>query len=177
MTTTHSITLLAAFTLAGCVVAGPNPTPDFDKLAFRTDASSYVATFIRSARTYQEVGFTIIAQFENQSGATVYLNRCKPNSRHPIFSIELVEPQGRSGVAYDRLWACVGNNRPIEVRAGTVRIDTLRLTGPNSLYRGVPQGVFEGQFRLVYNVQSCWQEGGCSLPRQYSNVFAVRIEE
>ena len=171
------IMLLAALVLAGCEIAGPGVEPDYDNVSLRTDDTTYVTTYLRGEGVYREYGFAVIARFENQSGTSVYLSRCYPDSPHPIYGVSLVEPEDQWGAAYSGVWACVGHNRPIEVRTGQVRVDTLRLRGPNAWQDGIARGVFEGQFRLLYEVQTCREEAVCSLPRQYSNVFTVRIEE
>ena len=179
MKTIRQVMLLATLALVSCEIAGPDRAPDFDEMSFRTDDTSYVATYMRGEGAYREYGFTVIVRFENQSGAFVYLDRCYPHSPHPIYGVALIEPEDRWGAAYNGTWACAGHNRPILVRTGEVRVDTLRLDGPNAWQGGVPRGVLAGQFRLVYQAQSCREGGACPLPepKQYSNVFAVRVEE
>ncbi len=86
------------------------------------------------------------------------------------------------GSAYDRVWACVGHESPIVIAPRATRVDTLRIEGPN-IFDGntkAPEGMLEGDFRLVYEVGTCHREGEakCLLPleERSSGVFRVTIE-
>lgn len=168
--------LLAALALAGCT---STILPAGDGTLLGTDRSEYVATHQGGEGAYRRYGFTLVARFENRSGAPVYLNRCSPDSRTAVWGVELAD--GRSGDSgYDGVWACVGNVEPIVVRPGEARADTLLVLGPNS-WNGLtlePRGVMEGRFRLVYDASSCRGDRDCRLPREMrsSDVFRVRVE-
>ena len=171
------VVLLAVLAVAGCEIVGSGPEPDYENVALRVDDTAYVATYQRGEGAYSEYGFTLIARFENQTGTSVYLETCGGAGWQPMYGVALIEPEDREGAGYNAVWACVGHNRPIEVRTGQVRIDTLRLDGPNSWQFGVPRGVMEGTFQLSYGVQTCREEAECALPRVYSDVFTVHLEE
>ncbi len=103
-----------------------------------------------------------------RAGAPVYLERCDPDSPHPIYGVRLVGagPLGAPvpwRAAYDPIWACGGHDLAVAVRPGEAWVDTLRLSGPN-VWHGVthqPDGVLERRFQLSYQVRSCPDPDRC----------------
>ena len=124
-------------------------------------------------------GFTLIARYENRSADSLYLDRCGPGDRTPMFGVEAVTDSTQDA-AYDRVWACTGHDFPIVVAPHAVRLDTLQIEGPNE-YDGktnAPLGVFEGEFRLIYTVGPCWlgrPKCGRVPAQQRSQAFHVRL--
>jgi hypothetical protein len=140
----------------------------------QTDTLFYVAA-PRSGR----FGFDLLAHFTNTSADTVYLDRCYPDSRAPIYGVELIGKSDPWGAAYNSAWACVGHENPIAVAPGKVREDTIPIMGPNAWdgLTKLPYGVFEGVFRLHYGVNSCRKEIGCEITGSgLSNTFRVRLQ-
>ena len=179
--------LAAAVGLACATRSGTPPlaTTPAEGTILATDRAAYVATRGRRRGGWGRHGFTVVATFANRSRAPVYLERCDPDSPHPIYGVRLVGggPVGGPApwrAAYDPIWACGGHDRPIVVRPGEARVDTLRLSGPN-VWHGVthqPDGVLEGRFQLSYQVRPCPEAVRCPLPdphHERSNVFEVRL--
>ena len=143
------------------------------------DQSGYVATCLERKGEACSYGFTLIARYENQSADSLYLNRCGPGDRAPMYGVESVTDSAQDA-AYDRVWACAGHDFPIVVAPHAVRFDTLRIEGPNA-YDGktnTPLGVFEGEFRLIYTVGPCWlgrPKCGRVPGQQRSQAFHVRV--
>lgn len=108
--------------------------------------------------------FRVVARFRNNTRDTVFLGRCDPTSRIPLYSVLAVESFPSSASAYNPEWACVGGVRPFLVAPGHERIDTLLLSGPNAWKSETqaPIGAFEGRFRLSYEVHRCRQAENCS---------------
>lgn len=110
---------------------------------------------------YRQFGFTIIARFANNSDREAYLARCYPDSPSPEFGVVMTEG-GES--AYGTVLACVGHDRQLVIEPGAVRVDTLRIRGPNkSEMTGEPIGAFEGRMSLAYEVQTCPGDGACRV--------------
>jgi hypothetical protein len=145
--------------------------------ALTTDRAVYVATRERGDGGPGLYRFTVVATYANRSGAPVYLQRCNPDDPNPIYALQLVGAGPVGGprpwrVAYDPIWACGGHDRPIVVRPGQARVDTLRLVDTHQ------DGVIEGRFQLSYQARSCAEAVRCPLPDLYyqrSNVFEVRL--
>ena len=145
----------------------------------RVDRSEYVATFIDGKGETCSYSFTLIARYENRSADSLYLDRCGPGDRTPMYGVEVVT-DSTEDAAYDRVWACSGHDFPIVVAPHAAHVDTLRIAGPNA-YDGktyAPLGIFEGQFRLIYTVGPCWLgRPKCrQVPaQQRSQAFHVRL--
>jgi hypothetical protein len=165
---------LALVALISACSAGPSEPTGAGWLS--TDARSYAATAIGSEDRYQRYMFTVVATFTNQGTAPVYLGRCYPTSPQPTYGVELA---GGGKAAYDPIWACVGHDQQLAVAPGASRVDTLRLSGPNSFPNGGGRGLASivGRMRLVYAVGGCGGEARCPLPADAgtSNVFDVRL--
>lgn len=164
--------------------SAPPATGPADGAALTTDRAAYVAGQRGDANALR-YGFTVVATYANRSEAPVYLTRCNPDDPHPVYGVRLVGAGPIGGpkpwrAAYDPIWACGGHDRPIVVRPGEARVDTLRLSGPN-VWDGVthqPDGVLEGRFQLSYQAYACPEPVRCPLPAAYnarSNVFEVRL--
>jgi len=153
--------------------------PDSAVVVLRTDADAYVARYEGGEGSYRQYGFTVVARVENRGGSSVYLARCYPDSRQPIYGVSLVEPGDRWGAAYNAAWACVGHDRQIRLRPGEARTDTLHLRGPNAFdgRTGEPFGSLVGRMQLHYEVQTCRGDGACRLGEDAgaSNVFTVEL--
>ena len=177
-----------AFTVAGLVFAmvacsdssAPDSTLDFlagrPEGALRTDQSSYTAVSISGEPPVGgRYAFQVIATFENRLPRTLYLARCYPDSRLPVFGV-VMEPDG--GSAFDQVWACVGHDQQIAVRPGETRTDTLYIQGPNGWdgRTGVPFGLLEGRMRIQYYPQSCRGDGECRVGAFVSAPFTVQLE-
>jgi hypothetical protein len=145
----------------------------------RIDRTEYVATPAEGEAQARRYGFTLIARYENRTRGVLYLARCNPRDSSPIYGIEPVDSTQES--AYDEAWACVGHDYPITVAPGAIRVDTLRIAGPNaSDYKtNAPLGILEGEFRLMYQVGTCTRQGSalCLLPlaARRSSAFRVRL--
>lgn len=146
----------------------------------RTDHTQYMAEHQKGSGNQRTYAFTIVARLENHSKVPFYLERCYSKSTTPIYAVELVGGREGEESGYDGIWACMGGNRPIVVRPGRTRIDRFRIFGPRGRESdtGIPLGVLEGQFRLVYSARPCRAEMKCKLKEisLHSNVFIVRIE-
>ena len=156
----------------------PERAPDAKAAHFALDSASYVAA---SSGVGQLEGaeFRVIARFRNPTTDTLYLARCYPDSKHPVYGVVAVDSGGPES-AYGPFWACVGHDRQFAVAPGVYRIDTLLISGPNA-WDGrtkVARGVLEGRFRLYYEVQTCRGDGACRvLPERglgLSTPFVVR---
>lgn len=170
------ITLLVALFVAGCSLLSDTETGSTD-IHLTTDRSAYVAGQ-ETEGPRSRYGFDLVARFQNRTSRTVYLDRCHPDTSHPVYAIELVEPQDEHGAAYNRSWACV-EMQPIEVAAGQTRTDTLHIDGPNAWPNGSARhlGELEGRFRLRYDVRTCRSEIGCRVPDSlaWSDPFDVEV--
>jgi hypothetical protein len=127
----------------------------------QTDSSAY------TARAHEfGIKFRIVARYENRAGGPVYLGRCTPRSP-PIYYIHSLRGDEVVGQ-----WSCVGTD-PIRVKAGEVRIDTLRIESPQGSWRVVP----EPRFTLRYEAGSCPDIISCPLPdsARVSRPFTVRL--
>jgi hypothetical protein len=141
-----------------------------------TDATNYVAMRIPSPLARYR--FTVITDFQNRGADPVYLGRCTPNSRTPLFGVRMADGSPTRS-AYDRMWPCVGHDMQFEVLPGAVRTDTLFVEGPN-MFDGrtnVAEGNTEGTFRLSFEVQAARGDGAKRMPDSVSrsNAFTVRV--
>lgn len=168
--------------LISCSILSEGPKEELTtkNLVFQTDQSTYT-TQLKENLPPAIYGFTIIATFENRTDQTIYLSRCDPNSRQPIYGLKLLNAEESDRSGYSWFYACAGHNHPIAVRPGSVRIDTLHISGPNSWdhFTKESSGVLEGKFQLGYDVLTCRSGDGCDLPDSLSqsNEFEVRLAE
>lgn len=147
--------VVAACSGWGCV-GSTEPDPPGGSPTLETDRATYQASPMAGSSSYRWYGFTLVARYTNQTARTVYLARCYPDSKAPIYSLRGVG----FASAYDGAWACVGHDNPIRVEAGRSRTDTLRIQGPTAWSDGRPIGELQGVFELVYyGTWSC--PGGC----------------
>lgn len=151
-----------------------------ENLVMRTDQSVYTAQLEENLPP-AIYGFKIIATFENSTDQTIYLSRCDPDSPQPIHGVKLLDAEEFDRSGYSGFYACAGHNHPISVRSGSVRIDTLHISGPNSWnhFTKESSGILKGKFQLGYDVQTCRSGDGCDLPDSLSqsNEFEVRLAE
>ncbi len=149
----------------------------------RVDQTEYRAACLRG-RGGCSYSFTVVARYENRTAGPLYLSRCRPEDRTPMYSIPLIDDSANAteGSAYDGAWGCVGHESPIVIAPRATRVDTLRIEGPN-IFDGhtmAPQGKLEGDFRLVYEVGTCSRggEAKCLLPieERRSASFHVTVE-
>lgn len=145
-----------------------------------TDSRVYEARPIDPPGPNQRFQLTLVARFQNQGDRTLYLDRCNPDSPHPIYGFRAVDfPELE--VAWSYVCAGVGHDRDFRIPPRAMRTDTLRIVGPSLFtFLGEPIGVLEGEFQLVYRVldcpgDECWdQRAPDSLG--VSNSFTVRLE-
>jgi len=144
----------------------------------QVDQSEYHAACAKGKGAACRYTFTLVARYENQTGRPLYLSYCPPRYRTPRYRIPAIGDTTQDS-GYDRAWFCVGHDDPIVMAPGTTRVDTLRVEGPNVLdgHTNAPQGMLDGEFRLVYEVGTCHDEGvvRCLLPleERSSGVFRV----
>ncbi len=173
--------------VVGCVSQSaltPNP-PSCATCFLVTDATAYTAVPIvgEGALVHKRYHFPILTTFTNRSADTVFLGRCFPDSKQPMFTVVGVDSATafdyRTEPAYSAPWACVGHDRQIEVAPGQVRVDTLNIEGPNSFSgsTGLASGILEGTFRLYFVAHKGRDERSPRLPfaQLTSNPFTVRL--
>lgn len=153
---------------------------DIPPFALTLDESAYAADCTDDQ--HQRCTFTVEASYHNRTEASVYLQRCYPDSEHPIFGVSTLD--GTMESAYGPVWACVGHEDHIRVAPGETRIDVLEISGPNSFdgVTGEPFGVTEGVFQLGYDAYPCAEAeaGSCDrLPetQRVSAPFKVTVGE
>lgn len=158
-----SILLAACGSVIGCGTAGESlgPAAVPGDRAFRTDSTSYVATSLGDGNYL----LRIIVQYRNTTPATIYLDRCFPDSPSPEFFVGSVIVADSWGPAWNPAWACVGHNRPIVVAPGTSRVDTIELRAPTAVdhWTQKPFGTFEGWFAVGFRPRSCVSETECAV--------------
>jgi len=160
----------------GVAACGHDPVSPLPTI-LSTDATAYVATPGAPIGAGREYSLTVIARFTNTSPYTVMLARCYEDAPYPIYGVQHLG--GSEVAAYDPGWDCVGGYY-FRVAPGATRSDTLSVRAPWGIdgYTGVPMGVFEGRFRLTYEIYGCRdQTPGCTQPvyaTSYSNVFTIR---
>ena len=164
-----------------CLGACADPTgPARDGEPVQTDATVYIARHVAGSGTYRQYGFAVVSRFLNSRADTVFLARCYPDTPFPIYGVLLAGKPHSDGAAYSPVWACVGHRNPIAVPPGATRTDTLQVRGPYGWdgYTHTPIGLFEGVFRLEYEVHYCREETGCRAPSTegQSNAFRVVLE-
>jgi len=116
-----------------------------------TDTVSYLAVLGAPLGAGHEYSFSVIATFTNRSANTVSLSRCTEATPYPIYGVEVVGHDTTS--AFDPGWGCPAGLW-YRVPAGATRVDTLPLRGPwgGDGVTGRAQGIFDGSFRLVYQL-------------------------
>jgi hypothetical protein len=164
------------------------PPPD-DDFVLKTDQDNYSAKYEKTIDGMRVYGFTVIARFENRSQEPAYLDRCRPDTPYPFYSVYAVESREIKESAYNRMWACVGHDNPIVVEPGETRTDNLHFS--TSSWRSDTKtylGALEGQARLIYGIRFCREQPRvddsgrpvkCKRPETYaqSDIFTVKIEQ
>ncbi len=144
-----------------------------------TDAGQYVARPSGGSGTYQLYSFRLIATYRNERSDTVFLANCFPNVPTPTYGVVLANGSRSTTVGYNPTYACVGHDQQIAVPPGQSHTDTLIVQGPNMWdgKTGIPFGIMEGRFTLLYQAQTCRGDGMCRLPESFglSNPFEVTI--
>lgn len=157
------IAIASALLLAAChdTVA---PAEHIRAGPFMTDRSSYTATPVSQQPGFTVYGFEAVTSFTNVTADTLFLERCMPADRHPIYAVIQVAPAGETS-GYSPAWACTGGTPPIAVAPGAVRLDSLRLTGPTSFDEttGKPIGATTGTFAIRFQVFGCSQHAPCPV--------------
>ena len=147
-------------------------------LTLRTDRNLYEATFSGGEGTYRRYVLTVVAHFSNGTDQPLYLSRCYPATRYPIYGVVATNADLEAG--YNPVWACVGHDHPIVVGRGETRVDSLQIAGPNAWdgYTNQPFGTLTGAFRLSYTIAACPDVYGCgAMPLSVeSNEFEVRLK-
>lgn len=163
---------LLASSLAGLALACSGMTEPTVDPRLTVDASSYVAVPQASLSEQGIYEFTVVARFRNTGIVDVHLDRCTPNSPHPLFAVMLRSSDTRESSAYNAGWACVGHNNPIVVSPNETRVDTLAVYGPTSWdgQTQKPSGEMQGTFQLMYIGDACNASDGCR-----SEPFSVRL--
>jgi hypothetical protein len=163
--------LLAGLMLSGSAGSAQVPSP------LHLDHAEYTATCIERPGNTCSYGFTLVARYENRTADTLYVSRCYPSDPTPVYGVETIEDTAEDA-AYDPVWACVGHDFPIVIAPHAARVDTLRIEGPNS-YDGktnAPMGRFDGEFRLLYQVSSCWAgRTKCQLLPEWQRSGTFRV--
>ncbi len=178
----RAILILLPFLLPSCAIVGGDQQAEIDagEIVLQTDQTAYTAQQ-DPEEEWPTYSFTLVAQFENRSGRTLYLATCNPSSVHPIHSLKLMDKESSTHSEYSGINSCSGNHDPIIIDAGSVRTDTLQITGPGAWEPGThePIGTLEGSFRLVYEARTCAFGDGCVIPDSlsWSNEFEVQIKK
>ena len=147
----HSLPLAGALLLAILGGCGDDPAGlSTDDVTLQLDKGEYVVT---SGRT---MSFAVIATLRNGGDVPIYQTRCVPTDPVPVYGIELVSPPNAEGSAFNPIYSCGGNDRPLVLPPRTSRTDTLLVRGPNEFNgAGVGFGQVEGTVALVYQVYDC----------------------
>lgn len=176
MTKRSSAALSVIILFAAC---SPLTESDDKPLKMVTDHQVYTATQVGGPIPFRSYSFRAIVKTTNRGDEEIYLARCSPQSREPIYGVEHLEPIDEWGSAYNPAWACVGHDNQFELQPGDTRTDTILLTGPNAA-NGItkePYGRLDGIMRISYEVQGCRGDGACQGGRVHSNPFRVRLEQ
>lgn len=170
----HRVLLLAASTVAltGCS-EGTGPGSDDLAASLRTDLTSYDATYVGGEGAYQRYGFELIATFSNQGTGTLYLLRCAPDSKVPLFQLRGIGIES----GFNRAFACLGHDKHLAVEPGATRVDTLSINGPTEWSGDSHVGSLEGDFELHYFVAPCPSACGDEAVGGWgvSNRFRVQV--
>jgi len=170
--------VLSALSLPARLVAqGASPV--------QTDRKSYIARAQWPDRVGEAVvgryAFKVVATLHNRTSDTLYLERCRPDSPTPEYSLVVAEKPDEDA-AWDPTWACAGFYWHEPLAPGAARTDTFPISGPNMWEEGSgqPIGVLNGRFRLKYGLRmrTCPDSrSSCRAPDSLSisNAFDVRI--
>ena len=145
----------------------------------QTDQLTYFAEVDRRDPRRPSYSFHVHVTVRNRSTSTIYLARCSPSDRTPIYRLQR-ESQGDSlDTAYNRAWACTGHDQPIVLPPVEARFMILHFQGPN-LWEGrtgEPHGVPTGIHRLYFEAGTCPEVFSCRLPEDavHSNAFSVLL--
>jgi len=162
--------VLSGFTLSGPASLAQIPSP------LHLDQPEYTATCIEKLGNTCSYVFTLVARYENRTADTLYVSRCYPRDPTPMYGVETIDDT--ADAAYDPVWACVGHDSPIVIAPSAARVDTLRIEGPHSFdgKTNAPMGRFEGGFRLLYQVSSCWRgRTKCQLLPEWQRSGTFRV--
>lgn len=145
-----------------------------------TDSIGYIARVVGEYYGNPMYQFRIIARYENTTSSPVFMEKCRANSRSPVYSIVRADGPLASG-AYNPLLACLDVEDKLIVPPGAVRIDTFVVNGPNAWDGRTkkPEGVTNGRFVLRYGARwNCLDPATCKTPDSLwiSNEFTVRTE-
>lgn len=168
------ISALTVITLAGCPLT-PNHMEETEATPIRTDRTEYFASHVAGVGQLdrdEHHQFTVLARYHNRTSAPVYLNQCGG----VVYHVLPKNPRDEDS-AYNRGWRCPGTE-PIEVLPGEVRLDSIRLGGPNAYTStgGEKIGRLEGHFRLVYEIGTCPEVSRCLIPIEERRSNAFRVE-
>lgn len=143
----------------------------------QTDQVEYLSEVVGGEGHYTRYAFIVVARFRNETGHTLSLSRCEPDSPTPLYGIEALGAEDGVPAGYSPFWACVGHDAPLRVEPGETRVDTLRIEGPNSWngLTGEPRGVLEGLFRLHYLTECAECPDKTSGGLYLSNAFRVTV--
>jgi 4-hydroxyphenylpyruvate dioxygenase len=155
--------------LFGGMEAGDIALRECGDLWLCTDREEYEASYIEGEGAYRQYGFTIIARYENRLAVPVFM--------YPCGFYALTNTMNDEEVGYNPVSICTGGMRSIPVFPGEAKEFNLNIRGPNGWQNGVSQGLLEGEFRLILNIDRCPEEPGCGLDTEYriSNRFKVRL--
>ena len=122
----YFVTSLYILTLT---VAGPALLAQVSS-PLRVDQTTYRASCTQGKGEGCTYGFTLIARYENPTTDTLYLGRCTPEDRTPVYGI-MVASDSTEDAAYNPVWACVGHDYPIVIAPHRTRVDTLKIEEHN----------------------------------------------
>jgi len=205
--------IIALFTtaalFAACNLLSSDSEDDPAQTMIQTDQDVYVTSFKHDVVSPQEefrfvIRFNIIAEYQNNTGQTVYLTRCL-GGQMPGFDIStnmaIVHAGNGLGTEEAHIFrlggklpntSCFFNSKPVKVEPGEARTDTIRVTSARfslegQTSRGETSLDLEGKYRLVYSGGTCLDEDSPGrVAREcmftdisqvpMSNVFEVRVE-
>jgi len=204
------IALIAtAALLAACNLLDSDDEDDPVQAMIQTDRDVYITSFKHDVVSPQEefrfvIRFNIIAEYQNNTGQTVYLINCM-RGQMPGFdflrSMAIVHAENGTGTETANLFrfsggppstSCRPGSEPVKVEPGEVRTDTIRVTSDRfslegQTSRGETSLDLEGEYQIVYSGSSCIREDSVfRVPEEcmftdisqipVSNVFEVRVE-
>jgi hypothetical protein len=152
-----------------------------EQVTIQTDQTKYIAKYHETVHGQDRYKFLLVARFENRTGATIYLERCYPDTPYPIYDVVSDNGSGVQGSdGYGTAQGCVGHDSPIIVEPGETRVDKLVIYGPNAWTSEslVTKEALAGRFRLTYRTHFCRELYKCERPdvAQYSNAFTVGLQ-
>ncbi|MDX1394811.1 MAG: hypothetical protein R3195_10475 [Gemmatimonadota bacterium] len=151
------------------------PDPGRRGEALQTDTLEYEARRVAPLGPGWEYEFEVAARFTNAGPDSLFVQTCGGAS--PIYGVVPASGDDDVESAFDPAWACAGGGL-LAVAPGAARVDTFTITGPTALsITFEPLGVFEGWWRLVYDVRR--DRDDVLAPSDsvgVSNVFAIHLE-